>query len=117
MNVASTLSKRTETFIRSLGTVTSHVTFEAELIGFDTMPKPGFHRHPVRIQVRLSKTEHEEKMDELAREGGVEKEGEKEEGSFSKGNLCLHKKLSKGTLLQRELHFNLLSSANLFLKV
>lgn len=56
-------------------------------------------------------------MDELARESGVEKEGEKEEGSFSKGNLCLHKKLLKGTLLQRELHFNLLSRANLFLKV
>lgn len=41
-------------------------------------------------------------MDKLARESGVEKEGEKEEGIFSKGIPCLHQKLLKGTLLTSE---------------
>lgn len=41
-------------------------------------------------------------MNQQERESGVEKEGEKEEGIFSKGIPCLHQKLLKSTLLTSE---------------
>lgn len=47
-NISFNIIKK-ETVICSLETVTFCVTFEAELIGFDTIPKPGFHRHPERV--------------------------------------------------------------------